>query len=143
MEPHEEQIKELKYRKLFLKTNMFWYSEHIHGIYGNSDDNIIFARFPMYRNKNTEDDYVKNIAKTIIESLHLNRPVLLHCHQGRGRSMVIAAIVVGILYGLSTNDAIEFVRKCYKTRKIRKYKDVLLKKRKINQINRILEDLRD
>ena len=132
MEPQEEYQKNLKYRKLFLRTKAFWYSEP------TFSGEIIIARVPMNRKKLSSDEYVKNIAKVIIDSISLGRPVLLHCHQGRGRSMVVAAVVVGKIYGLSANESIDLLRNIYKKREIRKNKDVLSKQSKINQIKRIL-----
>jgi len=105
------------------------------------DNNIIVSRYSVEDRRVTNDDKAVQIAITILLAIGNGLPVVLHCYGGKGRAGTIAAITIGLLYGIDGDKALEIVGRLFQKRenkgqKVRKSPQT---KAQISQVKRILD----
>lgn len=80
------------------------------------DDGVLVSRWAIEDRKITTDEKAMDIVHTIIRAIEHNMPVVVHCFGGKGRSGTIVCLVLGIIYGLSGEEAIKMTNLLFKHR---------------------------
>ena len=76
----------------------------------------VSTQLPIKDRKTVPDKKALEYAHVIIDLMEQDHMVYMHCLGGKGRAGTIGALVVGLHYGMSGSDALEFTRAAFKTR---------------------------
>lgn len=107
-----------------------------------TEDDIILSRISIKDRSITSDMNAIYISITILIAIGDGLPTVLHCYGGKGRTGTIAAIVIGLLYGIKGDEALEIIGRLYKTyrpNKGRKCPKSPQTKAQFEQVRRVLD----
>jgi protein tyrosine/serine phosphatase len=94
---------------------------------------------PIHDHKITSDSHIIRMAMLVIHLIGLNQCVMVHCHAGKGRTGTLISLVLGILYGINKDQAIDMITRHFKLRIDKGYHQILhITSIQLEQIDRIL-----
>ena len=105
-------------------------------------DGVILSRYSIKDREITDDEKALDIACTILIAIAHKLPTVLHCWGGKGRSGVIIAIVIGLLYDIDSDTALKITDRLFKTHRQNqgdKGKKMPQTKVQFDQVKRVLQ----
>eukprot|EP00164_Ancoracysta_twista_P003603 GFYU01004825.1.p1 GENE.GFYU01004825.1~~GFYU01004825.1.p1 ORF type:complete len:196 (-),score=21.68 GFYU01004825.1:393-980(-) len=84
----------------------------------NDSRQMEFLRYPIVDMNVTTDENVVQIVNSVIAKLEAGKKVYVHCWGGHGRAGTVISIVLGKLYGIDGDKAMEICGKFHQTREV-------------------------
>eukprot|EP00002_Diphylleia_rotans_P032294 TRINITY_DN6770_c0_g1_i1.p1 TRINITY_DN6770_c0_g1~~TRINITY_DN6770_c0_g1_i1.p1 ORF type:complete len:144 (+),score=21.16 TRINITY_DN6770_c0_g1_i1:388-819(+) len=81
-----------------------------------------FLHIPVEVYRCPSDEELLSLLKAILKALEEGKKVYIHCMGGHGRSGIVSGCLLGILYNLDADGALELLTKLHGCRKIVKSK---------------------
>lgn len=105
------------------------------------DMSLVLARYPIIDRSITTDQRMQRMTDMLKSSIGKGCHVLIHCYGGKGRTGTVTAILLGKIYGMTSNEALTIIRASFNTRKNKgtKAKRVPQTVEQIQQVQRILD----
>jgi protein-tyrosine phosphatase len=84
--------------------------------YPNPASSLSLIRLPIQDKGIASDEDVLELVEEIVQRFKKGENIFIHCRGGHGRTGVVAALLLGRLYGLSAYESLELVQKYHDTR---------------------------
>lgn len=81
------------------------------------DNAVSFVHCPIVDCDCTSDKIIVDLATTLLRRLDVGENLYVHCWGGHGRAGTICSIILGLLYGLSGQEAMEYIQTLHDTRR--------------------------
>ena len=143
LQTNEEAISFNPYQSLIIDEEIDW-EDDLYSSYTSHSSRwkreVTFTRVQVADRGVISDELALQVAQDIINAIGEGHRILVHCRGGKGRSGVIICLVLGLLYDMNSEKAMNVAQMLFERRQDqgRKMKKIPQTRKQVEQVKRLL-----